>query len=417
MKKAIFAGTLALTLSGCATQSSVSQQAASAPLNEEHSGSIYAKLEKSDSGYAFTQFTVGHVPGSGPWVSLLNDRPMWDTSPEQCLKGIAKPELKCQTANSSLFREETSMTGGQATHWAFLSSLTFGLWLTMPPGRVAFDQEQFEQSYNEAYQQFAKDIEFNPKNLIAEARLNTSRLEEMKESVDYNIKVSNNTGFSFGSPSARDLALTIDYKESKRTVYPSAAALYTHLDNISRAATSRENLQDIFEVDCSKGIGYSHFKLDIDCGELTYHISTDQMVAPVNLQVTGKKDFYLYPRNLVAKDNAMEVEVNGRYVTFKNRSSSFATLKNLSFYNGTSIYTKTWNTREALPPQSESRYSLDRLISEKNKVRYVFSADSKYQEVDITYKVSAAYNLEGKETSVTGENTYNKMSELILIDN
>lgn len=416
MKKALLVAATSLTLVGCASQNSIGNTDPSTTFEEESSGSIYAKLEKTENGYEFTRFTLGHALSEGPWVSILNDAPIWDTTSEECLKGIAKPELKCHTADSTLFRMETSMTGGQAAQWGMLSVLTAGLWLTMPPGRVAFDEEQFKQSYNEAFEKLSSDIRYNPKNLVQEAKLNMARLKQMKDSINYNVRISNDTGFALPDPSSRGITLETAFRRTKLTEYGDSSFLYKQLDRISVAATTHENLEDIFKVTCYPGSGYSSFELDVDCGELEYNTATNKMDAQINIEVLGKKNINLYPKNLLGKDNVFEVQADGLFVTFTNNSSSYMNLKNFSFYNNGRIYTKTWSARESLPPHSEQRYRLDKLISGRNKVEYMRSAKSEDQLVDITYKIAAAYTVNGQERGVTGKKTYRKLSELTVVD-
>jgi hypothetical protein len=88
MFKKLALALVVLATSGCMSQGEIK------PIDTKNSQiikkDIYAKLEKTNSGYQFTSFRFTEEPGEGPWVSLYTGEPTWDTSTEKCLKGCKR---------------------------------------------------------------------------------------------------------------------------------------------------------------------------------------------------------------------------------------------------------------------------------------------------------------------------------------
>ena len=146
MKKTVVLAIATLTLSGCASKDSIKQSTLQSELKESY-GSIYAKLEQTPNGYEFTSYTLGYVPDEGPWVSIRNDKPLWDTRTERCLTGLAKKEEQCSSADEKLFRVDAGMDAGQAGGWAFLTTLTFGGMALVPPASPVCQPQSIHPVY------------------------------------------------------------------------------------------------------------------------------------------------------------------------------------------------------------------------------------------------------------------------------
>ena len=416
MKKAIALIIATLTLSGCASQDSIKQKKLSSDLIAESHGSIYAKLEQTLNGYEFTSYTLGYVPNEGPWVSLRNSKPMWDTSTETCFKGLADEELKCSSADEKLFRVDAGMDAGQAGKWAITTTFTYGLGATMPPARVVFDEQSFEKSYAEAYEKLLKDINYNPKLRILEADASISHLEELKEIIHSNIEISNNTGFEIPSLDSRDIDVSTEYRHIQKE-YRDTKNLISYLDSLSLAATSGKHFERILLVSCPSSIS-SYFDTKIKCGNMELSSTKGHFEIPVSIEVLSKKDLYLYPKNLLARDSAIDIEINGRDVVFLNKSDSYLYLKNFSFYHNDKIYTKTWASPETIPPKAQKQFQLSGLIPfARGKITYLKSAKSAHQPVEIDYRLATSYELDGEQKSITGKKKYMRISDLISLAN
>jgi hypothetical protein len=415
MKKTVVLAIATLTLSGCAShQDSIKQSTLQSELKKESYGSIYAKLEQTPNGYEFTSYTLGYVPDEGPWVSIRNDKPLWDTRTEMCITGLAKKELQCSSADEKLFRVDAGMDAGQAGGWAFMTTLTFGLQATMPPARVVFDEQSFEKSYAEAYEKLLKEIEYNPKLRILEADANISQIEELKEIIHSNIEIANNTGFEFPSLDSNDIGVSTEYRHMKKE-YHDTKKLISYLDSLSLAATSGGNFERVLLVSCPPSIS-SYFDTEIKCGNMEINSTKGHFEIPVSIEVLSKKDLYLYPKNLLARDSAIDIEINGRDVVFLNKSDSYLYLKNFSFYHNDKIYTKTWTSPETIPPEAQKQFQLSSLIPfARGKIAYLKSAKSAHQPVEIDYRLATSYELDGEQKSITGKKKYMRISDLISL--
>lgn len=419
MKKALALVITSLAISGCASQNQLKQENRQSTQQKESLGSIYAKLEQTPNGYEFTSYALGDAPDSGPWVSIRNDQPLWDTSTENCITGLARKHLRCSSADEALFRYDASMSAGQAGGWAFLTVLSFGLWGTMPPARVMFDEELFQQRYSEAYGKLSKGITVNPKLLIQEADLNLSDLEQLKRSVTFDIETSNQTGFDFPSLRPHDLNISIEGRKSQE--YRKIGDLTRYLDEVSIAVTGKENFDNVFTFSCPSSMASysveSSFDVDINCGEMSFNTAKNRLEVPASVNVLKKKNLYLYPKNLVAKDSAINIEANGKEVVFVNKSSAYLYVKNFSFYHNGMIYTKTWQSPEAIPPDAQKHFGLDSLINNvSSKVTRIGSARSINQSVNVNFSVAASYEQNGQEKSITGKKSYRKIADLIALN-
>jgi len=133
-------------LAGCASNTQI-------PLKQipTFNTDLYGLIEKQNGQYQFTKFSKEISGISNPWVRLSDMQPAWNTSKETCLIGLAKASLNCQTDNDALFRYKgTDFTPKKTAAYTFLGVLSFGLWFTMPPGSVEFDENAFNSAVSNA---------------------------------------------------------------------------------------------------------------------------------------------------------------------------------------------------------------------------------------------------------------------------
>jgi hypothetical protein len=278
MFKKLALALVVLATSGCMSQGEIK------PIDTKNSQiikkDIYAKLEKTNSGYQFTSFRFTEEPGEGPWVSLYTGEPTWDTSTEKCLKGLARDELKCNTANANLFRFDSTMSAEQAASWGVMSALTLGLWATMPPGQVVFDRKLYEKAYDSAYEKIHPNIGTNIRNLIVEANLNAVVIEKEVDKIHYEMIFSNRTGQVDPHINRESIGLGLLTKNTSGSIIE----VLDYLEKVSTAATTKKQYDAIFDVVC-KSATVGGYELDIRCGELNYDSSNDKLVAPVYVNV------------------------------------------------------------------------------------------------------------------------------------
>ena len=210
---------------------------------------------------------------------------------------------------------------------------------------------------------------------------------------------------------SRNIGISTEYRHIKKEYYDTEK-LISYLDNLSLAATSGGNFERVLLVSCPSSI-FSHFDTEIKCGNMELNSTKNHFEIPVNIEVLSKKDFYLYPKDLLARDSAIDIEINGGDVAFLNKSDSYLYLKNFSFYHNDKIYTKTWASPETIPPAAQKKFQLSSLISlARGKIAYLKSAKSAQQPVEIYYGLATSYELDGEQKSITGRKKYMRISDL-----
>lgn len=336
---------------------------------------IYAHLVNyKDGSWAFRTITASDTPPDSGYLVRLNDlTPAFDTRVAECTPQLYPESHRCNPA--SPFRDEDSGvldkiingtiavgTGGKITDITYEYETTF-------------DETAFNQAVDEALVNTGLDRRrlisllgtYDQKLLDARAELeNTTEQMLALRAASYDVEldiqpaVSGLTEYYQGDidftqlvdiepaddaplPTARIEASPILPCDARHCVAAAEAAMATLGAEL---ATNKENiaagtrpLSRLFDVRCNM-VRYDGYLLQAECPDQVA-ITDDQPVqVPVDVTILSRDFDDLYPEFHIAGPE-LAIRIDGRTVTFTNRTSEYVTVSAQTVYYNSAVHTTT----------------------------------------------------------------------------
>lgn len=423
--KRVVAISLFVLLAGCATQNQT--QSTFAPVFVDHKYNLYGKLEKHEDGYHFSEYAESYLDFQ-PWVRLSDMAPMWNTEKESCLTGLASRETAgCKTANEALFRSKSlDFTPTTTTAYLFMSLLSFGLWATMPPAAVEFNQRAYSAAIVEARRKLNAAYEGIGESYVDHLdRYNASMIQldaAYAEIVPaYNpkavpaITLRDQSGlFKQDASAFRDsISLSPNTLVSRDDLAPVRAKAIDSLIILAqeRNRSTVKNLRQAAStvpVRCRDNTMYN-VSFAINCPE---HINSAATEFPVEVIVKAVSLHDVVPQQISEEDDFVRVTLKDGEFYLSNKTHSYITVDSISFYHNGKIATSS-NIGGELAPQAEVRLvAMNRLPIDRQAISFGNVTKTAALAQKITYGVALKY----KVTSTNKENTLFKTREYRLAD-
>lgn len=409
MKGIIFSLIFAL-LGGCATH------------HQNHNGenpgqdsvglkyAIYGKLEKKDDGYVFTEFSEGYV-ASEPWVRLTDMKPMWSTQKEDCLTGIVEltnKKVTCKTEDESLFRTKgADFTVKKTTGYVVLSALSFGLWATMPPGAVEFDQGKYLSSVKEAKKKLIdtyKPLGASYLMYVNEYNAEMIRFNELYENVVSGYKANAVPTINLRDESGlfdKDASTFKNYISVSKNKIPSRNDVdrvdAKTIDNLVLLAENRNSIlvkklreaTSTLSVNCNDR-GIANVNYTIKCPKKVTSSSIGFVVDVVVESISYRN---VLPKYISEEDEFISLLLKDKIFYLSNKTKSYITVDSISFYHNGKIATSSKLGSELAPSSEAKLISMNSLPIDQNAIDFRNLTKAGASRTKIDYGVAVKYRI------------------------
>lgn len=424
MKRVVVPLLLAV-LAGCASQPHTGDNAGWATSN--HSYSIYGKLEKTNSGYRFTEYAEDYTKNE-PWVRLSDMRPMWNIETEHCLGGLAaKEDVICKSQNELLFRsKKLDFTPRKTAAYAVMSVLSVGLWTALPPAAVEFNRRAYASAINEATQKLDEAYkplgqsyveyldEYNAA-MLAFHKAYDETASSYRADAKPVIRVRDNSGLFKWDASifSHNVIVSENRLLSRKDLgYLNAKGIDSLLILVQdRNAAATQKLQEAsstLTVSC-RNMGVFQMSYTLNCPEQIKASATEFNVEVVVQSVSYKN---VLPKHIHEEDNFVSVTLRDGEFYLSNKSESYINIDSISFYHNGKIATSSNLGRELAPLSEVKLMSLDRLSIDRDAIAFDNMTKTKALNTKLTYGIALKY----KVTNTNKENTLFKTREYRLYD-
>lgn len=420
MKAVWFALFFTLLLVGCSS-SSVSPQAQDkfSSVSVEHQ--LYGRLGKQNGKYHFVKFSDS-FDSTGAWVRLSDLMPMWDRNKENCLGGVANNRNGCKTQNEALFMVKgTDFTPQKTASYIFLSALTFGLWLFLPPSSVEFDQAAYSAAVVEARSR----VDDYESLLIGYDRLMISSIDQYQQyATGYygtqptpSVILKDQSGLNNTSSQSFTKLVAVRENSFAKIKSLDTASSYSLIDLVNsvkqRNATHLANMAKgtkVYAISC-KTNAISGMRYTISCPA---SVSRDRKTFPVSVVVTGVDYAKVLPKVYEASDKNITITLNNGTVRAVNNTSRYVNIKDLSFYHGGKIASRQ-NLSVSLPPNAEVKVlNIKDLPIDWYKVSFLGLTQAEANRKHVNYGFAVNYSVSGSSSPETLFDTRDfKLSDLI----
>ena len=324
---------------------------------------LYAKLEKTDSGWKFNQFSM--TPNTS-MVNLKTGQPEWKTKSRQCIAGLLVERRsnycgKVENQNHFLF---SSMNKGNAFLSVLVAPFTLGLSLTEVTKTVTFDKGAYTDAMNQAFADLPDkellqniDTTLSSWNSGRQGLLATYQHEISEFGPSFKKTLKDSSGLvdvaSYNldtmvrivgarlpnKPKVSAVTLTefnSALKKAKQTNLAKAKERFSTASVVcayDKKLSTRYNLK----VSCPSSVKIDTAKKKLD-GEALFTI------------LSVRKD-ELLPKHFTLKNKDIMLTMNSGIINIENKTDDYITVKNVAFYYQDEISSRE-NLSIELPPRA-----------------------------------------------------------------
>lgn len=370
----------AAILSGCSATPDTGNNSSSAPDLSGITHHVYAHLEKTDDGYAFTEFR-NYSSNTEGWVNLTDLQPLWSTKSTDC----SEPLGECES-NSDLFMEAgMNLSAGRSAGYLFLGVFTGGIGLFAVPMEVTFDQDAYLDAVNEAAGKLPgyKEELLHYNKVVTSKNAAASQIEEKHQRSEAPVitaRVKDESGLYIPKLFASSLpTFTSELAELPVYFVPGQSAEVLPLLTHKFEVAANQRLSDMeakigrYEVECTEEqsilwVGYRCPKEPLKAGE-----PHDISVSIYNIDFDAYSGVSFDPVVAERNDDNVEVIYVNDQIRVRNLSDRYIKVRNATFAYAGDLRTFT-NLDTVVPPGAK-----DWLVRDLDDV-----FDSKSELADLT---------------------------------
>ncbi|WP_163373199.1 hypothetical protein [Endozoicomonas acroporae] len=387
MKKITIIASLMLIV-GCSSKSSIDSNHSKQAMNDKYiENNLYGKMEKVNNSYIFTKISTAYN-NDEPWVNLSTMRPMWNLVHEECITGVVEvtnKRITCKTEDKSLFRDKgVDVSAKRAAGYVIFSALSMGLGAALVPGKVKFNEDEFQNAVNEAKNNFLKldnvsDSEFRKLLVEYDLEMISFKANYNQLAADYQIKAIPNFKLVDKSELYGERDINYDdhvslrknpIKDVNDIQSVDAGSIGSLVDLVKNRNTKSINqlkqLTSKIYIVCSnnkiEGVNYI-----VQCPG---YIDSTQNSFDVNFIVNSIDFEKVVPRNMNFEDEKIKIEFDGYNFYVENKTESYITIDSLSFYHNSKIASSSKIGYELAPLAKSSFFSLNSLSLKKSAIDF-----------------------------------------------
>jgi|GEM_PF-6932742 len=363
-KKLTTIALLSLVLAGCTSNSEQTKRAGNS--KSLLSNYLYAKLENTDSGWQFTQFST---TSDSNMINLKTRTPNWNTRERQCLAGLgvkSRSDYCGKIENSEQFLSG-SVNKVNAVLSVLIAPITFGISATTVTKTVSFDLDEYTDAVNQAFVNIRERelLEHIDSAITSWEKERQSLLSEHKQAInDYSHTFKKSIKDTSGLVDVNAYNVNSMVSISARSLEPkqevNASTLADFYSQLSK--TKETNLAQAKEtfstasVDC-----FNYSELD-KMYDLKVYCPTITKINNINKKLDGEALFTirglnkkrLLPKYYSLKNNDIVLTMDHGTIYIENKTNDFITLEQVSFYYLNDISSRE-NLSIELPPQSKMK--------------------------------------------------------------
>lgn len=331
---------------------------------------ISAKLQKTDDGYKFIEFSAGrHSRFGEPWVHLKTGQPLWSASDTHCNMGWmnVKHAPECENVvDESLFIESEFDATDQFAR-VIAATFTFGLSLTGSTQEVAFNKEDYDEAYSDAMRGLNEAALREVDSLYAKLKEKQRHYSNIysfsansTRSKDLQFEVTDLSGFYNNQI---NFTKNVSIKKNKLRPIPQidSKSLPELIDNI---VATTQKLDDDWKRSSSsvrascRASSEKNFDFHLLC-PYNLKVSDGKVVGTIPVTVTGMSADRLIVETFSISDENIALRLKGSKIGLSNKTDKFISIESISFYYGDLISTPA-NLLVELSPHAK--------LLEKNKI-------------------------------------------------
>ncbi|HQL00314.1 MAG TPA: tetratricopeptide repeat protein [Smithellaceae bacterium] len=365
---------------------------------------LYARLQKSDNGYAFVRFRMGHQPSKNePWVNLMNAKPIWDTNKISCGKGLAGGVPNCSDiAVAEEMFQELDIDGRNLVARTVGAVFTLGTSLTGVEFKRTFKEELYKDAYEEALSKIDKEVLINIANEMDSLK---SKYDDLTHIYNYavanpkiDVIVKDHSGLYNDSLNFTKM-VHIKKNEVSQLLQLEADSADDMLSMLIKSSQELKNRWQSkmaeAQVICIADNSENQFNYRLNCPE-KYYIKTGELQGSIFVDIDSRNFRNIMPNTITAQDKVLKLSFDGNKIGLSNKSEYFITIQSVAFYYNNKIGHRS-NLAVELPPFSEllphQKLKIQDFPIDSDGMSFNDVTKAKAKKVNVTYGFAIKYKI------------------------
>lgn len=396
---------LSIVLSACSSTPKlpVPKVSNALPGGIPYSLAVYARLEKTASGYRFGQFST-NFKASEPWVRLNDGSPMWSTEPEErCQIGMVSADTttpgfrRCRSIDESLFRG-FEVDAARTVAWAVLS---LGVGATQPSGIVRFDEPSFQRALREAggidpYKEQVEWLDGLAAATEALFELRSIAYSLSVEGAEKTVQIDNQSGLNLDSLAVQQFVRLhphpLPSPKSNLVTGNLDELLSQYKDFSNTRSRAWETAVSEVRVSCEAPPIVDRWHVALTCPG-SVPVTNDRIVVPVKVTIRSRDYLEVLPADLGAGDETLSIAVQNGRVKAANASNYFLSLDSISFYYNGKIASRSKLAIDISPQAIADIIKFDSLPIDWTAIRFTDLTARKARSTSVEYGFAVKYRI------------------------